>query len=358
MTGTKEEWRILEDWGRAVPAPEGLAVDDMLAHAVSEKGSPPLLHLYTFEPSAIVGKYQDIRAALKPDRCLDRGVAFNRRSTGGGTVIMGPEVVALGFSISLEDPRMGRGIDGVFRVMSGILLEALGRLGVRAGFRPRNDLEVQGRKLAGLSACAETGNCVLFHASILVDFDVGLMLDIMNTPAEKMTDKGYGCFSRRITTIRAETGRRVTMKEAMEAIRESFADGFGIRWTSSSMTPWERETAARLEEERYRNPEWVFSHRHPRFRMGEALRKTPGGLLQVNLSLANHVIDQVVITGDFFAATEGVQRLESALKWTLAERDRILDAVKQVWTPGLIFGMDPETITEAVLAAGERCVNA
>ena len=358
MTSNTEKWRLLEDWQRLVPTPSGLAVDDLLAYSISDYGSPPILHLYTFEPAAIVGKYQDMRAALKLDRCRKRGVAFNRRSTGGGTVIMGPNVVALGFGISLRDKRVGNGVGGVFRVMSGVLLRALERLGVSAGFRPKNDLEVAGKKLAGLSASAEVGDCVLFHASILVDFDVDLMLDIMNTPAQKIYDKGYSCFSERLTTIRKETRRDVSIDETVHAIRSSFEESFDIGFVQSELTPREREKAAELEQGRYCDEGWIFSHRHPPTDMGEALLKTPGGLLQVYLSTAGHAIDQVMITGDFFSTTEQLNRLESALKWTIAEPDRVLRTIREVWEPDLIYGVSPEALRDAILAAKANCEKA
>jgi len=355
VTLKTEKWRLLEDRRRLVPTAGGLAVDDLLAYSISDYGSPPILHLYTFEPAAIVGKYQDIRAVLKLDRCRERGIAYNRRSTGGGTVIMGPDVLALGFGISLRDKRIGNGVSGVFRVMSGVLLRALEHLGVSAGFRPKNDLEVGGKKLAGLSASAEVGDCVLFHASILVDFNVDLMLDIMNTPAQKIYDKGYSCFSERLTTIRNETHRNVTMEETINAVRSSFEEAFGIRFVSSELTSREREKAADLEKGRYCDEDWIFSHRHPPSNMGEALMKTPGGLLQVYLSTAGHAIDQVIITGDFFSTTEQLNRLESALKWTLADPDRILEAIGEVWEPDLIYGVSPEELKDVILAAKANC---
>ncbi len=114
----KPTWRLFNHWDLMMSAAEGLAVDDMLAYSISERGSAPILHLYRFRPSAIVGKYQDIEAALKIDRCRELGVEFNRRSTGGGTVIMGEKVVALGFGVPLDYGPMGRGIDSVFGIMS------------------------------------------------------------------------------------------------------------------------------------------------------------------------------------------------------------------------------------------------
>ena len=89
-----EEWRLFKNLTRSVSTAEGLAVDDTLPQSVARNNSPPILHLYTFVPSVIVGKYQDIEAALRLERCKAHGIEFNRRSTGGGTVIMGPEIVA------------------------------------------------------------------------------------------------------------------------------------------------------------------------------------------------------------------------------------------------------------------------
>ena len=106
-------WRFIKEISRPVSTAEGLAVDDTLPQSIEYHDSPPILHLYTFIPSVIVGKYQDIEAALKLDRCRARGIEFNRRSTGGGTVIMGPEILALGFGINMDYPGLSsRGMAG------------------------------------------------------------------------------------------------------------------------------------------------------------------------------------------------------------------------------------------------------
>ena len=97
-------WRLFKNISRPVSTAAGLAVDDTLPQSVANHRSPPILHLYTFVPSVIVGKYQDIKAALRLERCRARGIECNRRSTGGGTVIMGPEIVALGLGINVGTP--------------------------------------------------------------------------------------------------------------------------------------------------------------------------------------------------------------------------------------------------------------
>lgn len=353
MTDT---WRLFWNVDKPVSTARGLAVDDSLPRSVSRNGSPPLLHLYTFVPSVIVGKYQDIEAALRLDRCRARSIEYNRRSTGGGTVIMGPEIVALGFGINVDYPGLKGGVGGLFETMSLVLCHALEKLGIKARFQPKNDLEVEGKKIAGLSAASETGNSLLFHTSLLVDFDIPLMMDIMNTPLMKLEDKGYNCFSQRMTTVRKETGRDVSVEQVMDAIKESFEDVFNIRFKEDQPDHWEQETISGLIKDRYTQKSWIFSHKHPRSRMGIGRLKTRGGLLEIYLSLAGGSIENVVITGDFFSTPERINRIENALKWTSARRERIEKSLAAVWEDEMIYGIDVPTLTTAILKAKENQV--
>ncbi len=349
-------WRLFKETTRSLSTAEGLAIDDTLPWAVSNLGSPPILHLYTFIPSVIVGKYQDIEAALKLDRCKARGIEYNRRSTGGGTVIMGPDIVALGFGINVDHPGLKSGVAGVFESLSQVLIRALDKVGIKASFRPKNDLEVQGKKIAGLSAASESGKALLFHTSLLVDFDVGLMIDIMNTPLIKLHDKGYNCFSQRMTAARWELGRELKVTDMMDAIVQAFEEYFEIRFREDRPTAREQRKVQEFIEMRYTQRDWIFSHKHPRSRMGVGQLKTKGGLLEVYLSLSGASIENVVITGDFFSTTENIQRLENTLKWTSARPEMIEKNLASVWEDDMIYGVDVHTLTTAILKAKENQV--
>jgi lipoate---protein ligase len=350
------EWRLFKNLTRSVSTAEGLAVDDTLPQSVAQHGSPPILHLYTFIPSVIVGKYQDIEAALRLDRCSARGIEYNRRSTGGGTVIMGPRIVALGLGINVDYPGLKKGVGGVFESLSRVLVRALDHVGIHARFQPKNDLEVHGRKIAGLSAASEADTCLLFHTSLLVDFDIALMTDIMNTPVIKLEDKGYNCFSQRMTTVRDELGRDLSVAEMMAAIQNAFEVEFGIAFKEDQPDEWEHHTICRLIEERYTRDEWIFSHRHPRARMGVGQLKTRGGLLEIYLSLSGGSIEHVLITGDFFSTSEDLHRIENALKWTSARRESIEANIASVWHDDMIYGLDVSILTDAVLLAKQNQV--
>lgn len=350
-------WRLFRNVSKPVSTAEGLAVDDTLPESVANHDSPPILHLYTFVPSAIVGKYQDIESALKLDRCRARGIEFNRRSTGGGTVIMGPEIISLGLGINVDWPGLERGgVGGVFASIGHVLNKALESLGISSSFQPKNDIEVSGKKIAGLSAASESGNSLLFHTSFLVDFDVQLMTDIMNTPLEKLSDKGYNCFSRRMTTAREELGWDIPVAAVMNAIQGAFESEFGIRFEEDRPDEWERETIRRFIADRYTKEAWIFSHKHPRARMGVGRLKTRAGLLEIYLALSGSSIENVVITGDFFSTTEDVHRLETVLRWTSARQEQIEEKLSSVWRQDMIYGLDVPTLTRAILTAKQNQV--
>jgi lipoate-protein ligase A len=352
------EWRLFKNTTRTVSTAEGLAVDDTLPQSVENHDSPPILHLYKFIPSVIVGKYQDIEAALKLDRCRARGIEFNRRSTGGGTVIMGPDIVALGFGINMDYPGLSsRGMGGVFETIGGVFSKALRRFGFHSNFVTKNDMEVQGKKVAGLSASAETGKSLLFHTSLLVDFDIELMTDIMNTPLIKLYDKGYNCFSQRMTTVRWEVGKNdIQVADVMDAIAKAFEEEFDIRFREDEPDEWEQEKIRDYIENRFTRKDWIFSHKHPRSRMGIGRLKTRAGLLEIYLALAGGSIESVVITGDFFSTSEDVNLLEQALKWTSARPEKIEENLSRVWREDMILGLDVPTLTRAILTAKENQV--
>jgi len=267
---------------------------------------------------------------------------------------MGPEIIALGLGINVDSPFLKSGsMAGVFESIGGVLIKALERLGIPACFRPKNDLEVAGKKIAGLSAASETGKSLLFHTSFLVDFDVDLMTDIMNTPLMKLSDKGYNCFSQRVTTVRQELGKEIAVTSVMDAIQESFQSNFGIEFVEDQPDPFEKGTIERFIEERYTNRDWVFSHKHPRSRMGVGRLKTKGGLLEVYLALSGGAIENVIITGDFFSTSEDINRLENTLKWASAREESILEKLSEIWREDMIYGLDVPTLAKAILNAKE-----
>jgi len=200
-------WRFITDDN--VSASSGLAADDAIAQRVGAGASPPTLRLCTYRSHcALVGRFQRLESEIHLDYCRSHDIAVNRRPTGGGAIIMGENQLGVALMIPAGDEdTYGRARELMEKFSAG-LVWALNQLGVQANFRRKNDIEVNGRKIAGLGIYRAGNGGLLFHASLLVDLDVPLMLRVLNTPFEKISDKEIATVAARTTTVRRERGRK------------------------------------------------------------------------------------------------------------------------------------------------------
>lgn len=348
-----DRWRVIVE--RDVDAAYGLAADEALSCSVAYNNSPPILRFYNFLPSVIVGRYQNIQAAVNLEECKRRGISYNRRHTGGGTVLMGPGQLALGFAIPLTHPGVDKSIKKFFMLVGGIISSGLAKMGITSSFYPKNDIEVKGKKIAGLAVSREEKEVFFFHMSLLLDFDIRLMLKLLNIPAQKNVDRGMSCFSQRLTTVKNELGVSFPFSTAVSLIKEAFCEEFGVELISGGFSSWEREKIQDLIDNRYSQKKWIFSVKRPHATIC-IQKKTPGGLLQVYLSLLKGVIENILITGDFFSTTKDVIRIESALRWTPATRKSIGKVLNKVMKDDSIHGVSTLTLTETIMEGIELCL--
>lgn len=142
-----DEWRLLDTGIRT--APENIALDDCLLECRSENLTPNTIRLLRFDPPAVlVGYHQDVEQEVRLSYVRHRRVDVNRRLTGGGAIYfdrssIGWEVVA---SKSIASNYLAK--EEMFRMMCKGAVYALETLGVKANFRPKNDIEVNGRKIS------------------------------------------------------------------------------------------------------------------------------------------------------------------------------------------------------------------
>jgi lipoate-protein ligase A len=347
-----ETWRYIVDDG--VTASIGLAADEFLLRAAAQ-GGPTALRLYTYKPyAALVGRFQNVEAELQLDECQLLGADINRRLTGGGAIIMGDSQLGLALAVPPKETPRTHNPALLFQRYAGPIIDGLRALGVAACFRPKNDIEVGGKKIAGLGLYADEEGGLLFHTSILVDLDVPLMLRLLNLAPEKISDKHIASFEDRLTTVRRVAGDRITVEEVRQAVRSAFEQDRGVRLEPVPFTPEEIAAIRGIEERRYRNPDWIFQRTPPLDARGSSVCKTEAGLLRVYVSLAGWVLKSVLITGDFFGDRQALRDLEARLKWSSGAPDSVRRTVEEAWSEaprGPIWGLSPAALTEVILAA-------
>ena len=344
-------WRLLADDG--VGAAEGLALDEALMgrYARGEPDRQPTLRLYSYrDHCALVGRYQDLGAEIDLEACRATGTEVNRRPTGGGAIIMGSG--QLGLAYLDRAPTGGRPRE-IIEEFSAALADGLARLGITAGFHGKNDLEVGGRKIAGLGLYVDQAGAMLFHASVLADLDVGLMVRLLRIPAAKLADRAVAAVAERVTTITAETGNPHDAATIRPAIAEGLATAFGVALDPGSPDGDELARAESLAARRYRSQSWLDGRRAASDASGSALLRTPAGLARIYLTTHGDLIKSAIVAGDFNELPAALAVMESGLSWRRLDHGSVA-AVVDGSGAAAALGVPPEKLIAAVIEAGRQ----
>jgi lipoate-protein ligase A len=334
----------------------GLAGDEaLMLHYGREQRAPceAVLRLYTYRPHcALVGRYQNLEAEIDLDACRRLGVEVGRRPTGGGAIIMGP--AQLGVAVATRAPT-GIGPRDLLRQYAGGIITGLARVGVHARFRGKNDLEVGGRKIAGLGLYVDDRGALLFHSSVLADLDVELMLEVLQIPGAKLAGKGISRVHERVTTVSRETGGSWSGADLRDAIADGFRETLGVEIARSSMDTAEAARADKLIDERYGAASWLAGRSLGTGTRGTAILKSPAGLVRVYTGVQGDALSSVLLAGDFSVMPPGLLRLEAALRWCHANPARITEVARRE-LDGDELGLEPQEIAAAVWSAAERAL--
>jgi lipoate-protein ligase A len=349
-------WRLITDDN--VSPSFGLAADEILAQRVGLNLSQPTLRLYTYRSHcALVGRFQNVENEIRVDYCRENGIPINRRPTGGGAIIMGADQLGVALTIP------GRGEDNYAQAremmshFSEGLVRGLNRLGVQAKFRRKNDIEVDGKKLVGLGIYRAPSGGLLFHASMLVDLDIALMLRVLNTPFEKISDKEIDTVAGRITTVRRELENLITVDEVRRVIADGFAGAFNLSLVhADGFSRDELADIAKLENEKYLTDDWVYQTTSVPDSNGSAKIKTDAGLIDVSVTMAGGTIKAAFIGGDFFAEESAVADLEASLRWHASQPEKVAATIGKIFQSreSQFNGIKPEVMIEAVTKAVSR----
>ena len=349
-----DRWRYLEHDG--VSATDGLAVDEAIMYGYGRERTaawPATLRLYTYRADcALVGRYQNLDDEIDAEFCAAHGVEVGRRPTGGGAIIMGPGqlgVALVARAVADETPRRA-----LKRYASGII-GGLASLGITAAFRSKNDLEVDGRKIAGLGLYLDAEGAILFHTSVLVDLDVERMLSVLRIPGAKLSDKAVERVGERVTTVSREVGRRCAATDVRQDFSTGFAAAFDIELEDGTVSDDEWRHARELAETRYGNAEWIRQRSPRRDARGSAVLKTPAGLLRIYAGVHAQTLKSVLVTGDFNVLPVAIGRLESALKWCRADPERIA-AVTAASLRENDLGVPHDAVAGAVWEAARKAI--
>lgn len=238
-----------------LPAAEHAALDEVLADTVATGLRGPTLRFWDWNDSVVViGCFQSVKNEVDIAAATAANIQVVRRATGGGAMFMEPGnciTYSLTVPTSLVD---GMSIEQSYQFLDAWVLAALGEVGIKAYYKPLNDISSEQGKIGGAAQKRFASGVLVHHATMAYDIDADKMLQVLRIGREKLSDKGTKSANKRVDPMRSQTGL------SRAAIIQAFIDHFSSSFETQLGT-YSAEELARaktLVAEKYLTDDWLY----------------------------------------------------------------------------------------------------
>jgi len=280
-----------------------IAFDQAMIEARKAGTIPDTIRFLRFPPTVLIGRHQALSHEVKLDYCRSHGIGVARRITGGGAIYF--NAGQLGWELVFDRATLGiTSLGDLAREICEAAAAGLSNLGVNAKYRPRNDIEVDGRKISGTGGFFD-GDTLFYQGTVLVDLNPADMVAALNVPESKLAKRALDSAAQRVVTLRELLGTDSDIEAVKEALLAGFAERLGVTPLKGAITQAEEALAAKYYDDEIGTDAFVAEIDDPAAEAGVLYgRHTgPGGTVSAYVRLegpARDRIREVLITGDFF----------------------------------------------------------
>ena len=228
-----------------------VALDEALLCVADEDRDSMTQYLRIWEsptPAVVLGRSSRIHSEVNFVRCQELEVPVVRRSSGGGTVVIGPG--CLMYSIVLHGESDGGlvPVKETHDFVLGQLSSAFCRAGYPVAQAGISDLvtdESVLRKVSGNSMKCRRRS-LLYHGTILYDFDLSLIANLLQHPPRRPAYRQQRAHLDFVTNINVR--------------REAVVDLLKGLWSPLESTQeWPEKRTRQLVDERFGRTEWTMA---------------------------------------------------------------------------------------------------
>ncbi|EGO8274207.1 lipoate--protein ligase [Enterococcus faecalis] len=286
----------------------------------------PILLFYINEPSIIIGRNQNTIEEINKEYVDEHGIHVVRRLSGGGAVYH--DHGNLNFSFIMPDD--GNSFRDFAKVTQPII-QALHDLGVEgAELKGRNDLVINDMKFSGNAMYATNGR-MFAHGTLMFDSDIDEVVNTLKVRKDKIESKGIKSVRSRVTNIKpflSEDKQDMTTEEFRQEILLKI---FGVdsidQVKTYELTDQDWAAINKISEQYYRNWDWNYG-KSPAFNL-ERRHRFPIGSIEMKMNVADGVIQEIKIFGDFFGLGE-IKDVEDILTGVKYEKASLKEAINQI----------------------------
>jgi lipoate-protein ligase A len=223
---------------------ENLALDEALLLEAEGGAGPEVLRCWEWPtPAVVLGSGCAIADDVDEDACRADGIPVVRRSSGGGTVLLGPGCLLYSLVLSLDRSAELAGIRRSYRYILGQVQRALEGLQPDMGCAGTSDLAAAGRKFSG-NAQHRKRRFLLHHGTVLYKFPIPHIGRYLRPPPrqpEYRRQRDHAAFLLNLPATESE------LRDRLRSTWNATAD----------LEDWPQEAVQQLTRAKYSRSEWI-----------------------------------------------------------------------------------------------------
>ncbi|MGT2949044.1 lipoate--protein ligase [Streptococcus devriesei] len=296
--------------------------------------------LWINEPTIVIGKHQNAIEEINKEYTDAHGIHVVRRLSGGGAVYH--DLNNLNYTIISNKADEGA-FD--FKTFSKPVIDTLAKLGVKAEFTGRNDLEIDGKKFCGNAQAYYKGR-MMHHGCLMFDVDTSVLADALKVSKDKIESKGIKSVRARVTNINDELPQKMDVLAFRDALLEQVKEE-NPDMTEYEFSEAELERIRQSEKEQFGNWDWIYGAA-PEYTIKRSVRY-PAGKITTYANVEKSLIKSIKIYGDFFGIGD-VSDIEKLLVGSRYEYKDVLERLKTIDTSNYFSRMTTEEVAKAIVA--------
>lgn len=299
--------------------------------------------LWINEPTIVIGKHQNAIEEINKEYTDAHDIHVVRRLSGGGAVYH--DLNNLNYTIISNKADEGA-FD--FKTFSKPVIDTLAKLGVKAEFTGRNDLEIDGKKFCGNAQAYYKGR-MMHHGCLMFDVDRSVLADALKVSKDKIESKGIKSVRARVTNINDELPKKMSVLEFRDALLEQVKEE-NPDMTEYTFSEAELERIKQLAKEQFGNWNWIYGTA-PDYTIKRSVRY-PAGKITTYANVEKSVIKAIKIYGDFFGIGD-VADIEELLVGCRYDYKDVLEKLKTIDTTHYFTRMTREEVAKAIVAQAQ-----
>lgn len=250
-----QKWRVIKN--KAYDGAMNMAIDEAITISYKEGKCKPTLRFYTWNPNCLtMGYFQKLKKDVDEDKCKELDIDYVRRATGGRAVLHQNELtysVVVGEDNKLMDKSINNSYKFISEgIVNGLKLEGIEVDNLSKGERINREklssacfnshasyeITINNKKVVG-SAQHRNDGVILQHGSIVLDFNVDDLYEIIKTKSPEVKERAKKFTLSKASGIENEIGRKIDIKNLEKSIIIGMSETFNVEFEEEDLTDYE-----------------------------------------------------------------------------------------------------------------------